>query len=64
MLSIAGAVLINAACVLMASGRDTFDVYAMQRLLLAAGGGLVALDLTNRFREYFRKAKAQSAPVT
>lgn len=62
MLAIAGAVLINAACVFMASGKDTFDIYAGQRILMMVGAGLVAADLTIRLRDLIRKAKVSAPP--
>ena len=62
MLAIAGAILINAACVLMASSKDTFDIYALQRIFVMVGVGLVVGDLANRVRESFKKAKASTPP--
>lgn len=62
MLAIAGAVLINAACVLMASQNDTFDIYAGQRILMLVGVSLLSIDLTNRWRDWFKKAKGSTPP--
>ena len=59
MLGIAGAVLINAACVLMASGRDTTDVYALSRILLAVGAGLLGADLVGRFHEFVKRSRRE-----
>ena len=53
MLAIAGAILIHAACVLMASGKATFET---DRILMVVGFFLVVSDLTIRVREFFRKA--------
>ena len=52
MLLIAGAILINAACALIASGEDTFDKYALSRILIAIGAGLMAMDLVLRLRKF------------
>jgi hypothetical protein len=65
MLAIAGAVLIHAACVLMASvliakGEDTVTIYALTRILLFVGAGLMAVDIQGRIREFIKKAKAGS----
>jgi hypothetical protein len=58
MLAIAGAILMHAACVLLASGKDTIDIYLSERLLMAMGSMLIASDLTIRVREFLKKAKA------
>ena len=55
MVLIAGAILINAACVLMATNKDTLDVYACQRVFLAAGVAFVVGDLTVRVRQFLSK---------
>jgi hypothetical protein len=62
MLAIAGAVLINAGCVLMASGRDTADFYIGQRLFVIVGSGLLASDLFLRVQGAVRKARARPVP--
>jgi hypothetical protein len=59
MLAIAGAVLINAACVLIASGRDTTDVYALSRVLIAVGAGLMGADFVGRFREFVKRSRRE-----
>ena len=64
MLMIAGAILIHAACVLMAAvliakGEDTVTIYALTRILLAVGAGMIAVDIQNRAREFIKNAKAQ-----
>lgn len=58
MLAIAGAILINAGCVLMASGQDTTAIYVLQRILLMAGGGLMGVDIQFRIGEFVKKARA------
>lgn len=58
MLAIAGAILINAACVLAATTKDTADIYLGQRLLTMFGTGLIAADLYPRFMDYIRRSKA------
>ena len=60
MVLIAGAVLINGACILMASDRDTVDVYALQRILIAFGTGLMVIDIHGRLREYLKKVRAEN----
>jgi hypothetical protein len=62
MFAIAGAILIHAACVLMASGKDTFDIYGLQRILVMVGFLLVVSEATIRVREFFRKAWQASSP--
>ena len=64
MLMIAGAILIHAACVLMAGvliakGEDTVTIYALTRILLAVGAGMIGVDIQNRVREFIKNAKAQ-----
>ncbi len=59
MLAIAGAILINAACILIASGTDTTDVYALSRILIAVGTGLMCADFVMRFREFVKRSKAK-----
>lgn len=51
MYAIAGAILINAACILMASGRDVSDVRIGTWALMGAGGHMLAGDLTERLRK-------------
>ena len=58
MYAIVGAILINAACVLMASGHDSFDIYVGQRILMMVGTAMVAADLVTRARNAIRQAKA------
>lgn len=63
MLAIAGAILIHAACVLMASalmkGDDTVTIYALTRILLFVGAGLMTADIQFRIREFVKKARAE-----
>ena len=63
MLAIAGAVLINAACVLIASRRDdTTDMYALSRILIAIGAYLMGTDFVVRFRDFVKRSKAEHMP--
>ena len=65
MLAIAGAVLINAACILIASGGDTTeDVYALTRILITVGTGLMCMDFTVRLHEFAKRSKAEHIPST
>ena len=61
MLAIAGAILINAACILGASTKDSADIYIGQRLLGAFGAMLIGVDLSFRLTRYIRRAKAEAA---
>ena len=47
MYAVAGAILINAACVLMASGHDSFDIYVGQRVLMMVGAAMVLKMIQN-----------------
>ncbi len=65
--AIAGAVLINAACVLMASvliakGEDTVSIYVLTRILLFVGAGLMVWDIPGRIGDSVKKAKSDSKP--
>lgn len=64
MLAIAGAILINAACILITSGGDTTDVYALSRILIAIGALLMGLDFVVRFRDFAKRSKAEHMPST
>ena len=57
MYAIAGAILINAACILMATERDTFDIYACQRLFMMIGSALLVSDIYLRARAAIKSAK-------
>jgi hypothetical protein len=63
MLAVAGAILIHAACVLMAGvlvkGDDTLTIYALTRILLSAGAGLMTVDIQFRIREFVKKARTE-----
>ena len=61
MLAITGAILINAACILAASTKDSADIYLGQRLLAMLGAALLAADLYPRFVGYIRRVKAEAA---
>jgi hypothetical protein len=56
MLAIAGAILINAACILMATNRDSTDIYMGQRLLIVIGTALLVADIFSRVRRSTRRA--------
>jgi hypothetical protein len=62
MLTIAGAILIHAACVIMVSQKDT-DLYLMRMLVLVVGAGLMGVDIGNRLLEYFKKRRESTPPV-
>ncbi|MBM4067416.1 MAG: hypothetical protein FJ271_00520 [Planctomycetes bacterium] len=63
MLAITGAILLHAACVLMAGalvkGDDTLTIYALTRILLGVGAGLMTVDIQFRIREFVKKARAE-----
>ncbi len=61
MLAVAGAILINAACVLAASTKDSADIYLGQRLLAMLGAALIAADLYQRLVSHFRRTRAEVA---
>jgi hypothetical protein len=61
MLAITGAILINAACILAASTKDSIDIYLGQRLLAMLGAALIAVDLYSRSAGHIRRAKAEAA---
>ena len=61
MLAITGAILINAACILAASTKDSADIYLGQRLLAMLGAALIAVDLYSRLVGHIRRAKAEAA---
>src|SRR5947209_11857358 len=61
MLAITGAILINAACILAASTKDSADIYLGQRLLAMLGAALIAVDLYSRLAGHIRRAKAEAA---
>jgi hypothetical protein len=61
MYSIVGAILIHAACLLMATEKDTFDVYAGQRLLAMVGAAFIGGDLAHAWRNR-RKPTHGAAP--
>ena len=58
MLAVAGAILINAACVLAATTKDTADIYLGQRLLAMFGAALIGVDLYPRFMGFIRRSTA------
>ena len=60
MLAIAGAILIHAACILMATTKEAADIYPMRLFLIVVGAALIGADLGNRFLE-FRKKLRESA---
>jgi hypothetical protein len=60
MLAIAGAILINAACVLAAAAKDSADIYLGQRLFAMFGVALIVSDLYPRFVGYIRRARAEA----
>jgi hypothetical protein len=62
MLAITGAILINAACILAASTKDSVDIYLGQRLLAMLGTALIAVDLYSRLVGHIRQTKAVSQP--
>jgi hypothetical protein len=57
MLAIAGAILIHAACILMASRQDGADIYTMRVFLIVVGSSLIGADLANRFLEFRKKLR-------
>jgi hypothetical protein len=60
MLAIAGAILIHAACILMATTKESADIYPMRLFLIVVGAGLIGADVGNRFLE-FRMRLRESA---
>jgi hypothetical protein len=62
MLAIAGAILIHAACILMATTKESPDIYPMRLFLIVVGSGLIGVDLANRILE-FRKKSGESAQI-
>lgn len=61
MLAIASAILINAACILGATTKDTADVYLGQRLLAMVGAVLIVADLYPRLSGHIRRVRAEAA---
>ncbi|MBL8823756.1 MAG: hypothetical protein JNJ77_14300 [Planctomycetia bacterium] len=57
MLAVAGAILINAACVLAATTKDTADIYLGQRLIAGVGAVLIVVDLYPRLMDFIRQSK-------
>jgi hypothetical protein len=64
MLAIAGAILINAACVLMTTTKESADIYPMRLLLIVVGSGLVGADIGNRVLEFFKKRRESARTKT
>jgi hypothetical protein len=55
MLAVAGAILIHAACILMATPKESADLYAMRLFLIIVGSALIGAVIANRFLELRRK---------
>ena len=57
MIAIAGAILIHAACILMATTKESADIYPMRLFLIVVGAGMIGADLANRALEFSKKAR-------
>jgi hypothetical protein len=64
MLAIAGAILIHAACILMATTKESADIYPMRLFLIFVGAGLIGADLANRILEFRKKARESARTRT
>jgi hypothetical protein len=64
MLAIAGAILIHAACILMATTKESADIYPMRLFLIVVGSGLIGADLGNRFLEFRKKLREPARTQT
>ena len=60
MYAIAGAVMLNGACLLMTSTKDTSGIYSMQLMLTWVGGFFIGIDIFARMRKLLDEAKQQS----
>jgi hypothetical protein len=60
MLAIAGAILIHAACILMAATKESPDIYPLRLFLIVVGSCLIGAEVGSRFLE-FRKKLRESA---
>jgi hypothetical protein len=64
MLAIAGAILIHAACILMATTKEPPDIYPMRLFLIVVGSGLIGADLACRFLELRKKLRESAQTQT
>jgi hypothetical protein len=55
LLAIAGAILIHAACILMATTKESPDIYPMRLFLIFVGSCLIGADVGSRTMEYRKK---------
>jgi hypothetical protein len=58
MLAIAGAILINAACILTTTTKEYPDTYLMRLVLNIVGSSLIGADLGNRLVGFVKKQRA------
>jgi len=64
MLAIAGAILINAACLLMTTTKESRDIYATRLLLCVVGSSFIGADIGIRIRDFFKKLRGSARPET
>jgi hypothetical protein len=64
MLAIAGAILIHAACILMATTKESADIYPMRLFLIVVGAGLIGADVASRVLEFSKKAREAARTKT
>ena len=57
MLAIAGAILINAACILMTTTKEGLDIYLARLVLNTVGSSLIGADLGYRVVGFIKKLR-------